>query len=147
MNLRDELTERNRLDFQLYNYAQERIKILHNKIARDIGMISENTTGQNYGAMYNALQLNYETSYKSRHPEMADEYKLDFARAIDGDGWHERQYDPKKHLTWRWTGPGNISTLDLPLVDSHDLRISFDILNVADPSLLNSMVVRVTEFL
>jgi hypothetical protein len=46
-------------------------------------------------------------------------------------------------LTWRWTGPSTVSTLDLPLADDRDLRISVRILKVADTALLKNLKVRV----
>lgn len=141
--LQRELEERNYLDLMLYDYAKRRIKTQHESMLKELGVTPSSTFETLQADIYNALHARYDRAYKADHPNSLSEVELTFDQAIFGDGWYERQFDPHNNLTWRWTGPSTVSTLDLPLADDRDLRISVRILKVADAALLKNLIVRV----
>ncbi len=57
--------------------------------------------------------------------EMAGDFEIDLGDVVPGSGWHlpEREDD----AVWRWTGPGDHFTLELPLsrADSHEVSMRF----------------------
>ena len=56
-----------------------------------------------------------------------------------GDGWHRREDSALDGSTFRWTGPGQISTLDLNLNKSEDLRITICIINSVTDEIRDSL--------
>jgi hypothetical protein len=143
--LRKELEERNSLELELYEYAIGRIKTQHESMLKELGVRFSSSSENLQADIYKALHVRYEKAYKSDHPNLLSELELTFDQAICGDGWYERQFDPHNKLTWRWTGPGSVSTLDLPLTDDQDLRVSVNILKVADSDLLKNMKIRLND--
>jgi hypothetical protein len=143
--LQKELEERNSLDLQLYEYASARIKTQHEAMLKELRVALLSTVDNLQTDIHQALHARYEKAYKADHPNLLNELELTFDQAICGGGWYERQFDLHNKLTWRWTGPGPVSTLDLPLADDQDLRISVNILKVADSDLLKNMKIRVND--
>lgn len=143
--LRDELAERNSLDLKLYEYANELINVQYETMINDLGVGKLPNSGASHEVVQKTLFNRYETAYKLKHPQLLSEYSLSFEQAFDGDGWLARQYDRKQKITWRWSGPGTISILDLPLSDHRNLRISFDVIKVSDANLLKTMVIKVND--
>lgn len=60
----------------------------------------------------------------ARRPRLSA-VRYGFERAILGEGWHSRSSRGEEPVT-RWTGPEPHATLDLPLADHRDLRITFN---------------------
>lgn len=142
-SVREELSELNRLDFLLYEQATELLRLHYDKVVNELANSDVAHSTFDHGMMQDQLRQHYESLYKIRHTVLSKELLLGFDQAIDGDGWYVRESDSEQKLTWRWSGPGTVSILDLPLDSSQNLRIAFDIVKVADPAILKTMRIRV----
>jgi hypothetical protein len=76
-------------------------------------------------ALSDLLKKNYGDVNAASY-EPVDDLRLTFDQAIDGAGWHHREYEPH-HGTFRWTGPSPVATLVLPLARQKALKIRFHV--------------------
>lgn len=65
------------------------------------------------------LEQHYQQRYLDRNQPIVQSYVYDFDQPLMGMGWQRREC-PEKMPTYRWTGPGTRSTLDLPVRASAD---------------------------
>jgi len=71
-----------------------------------------------------------------------DEVVLDFGAPLSGDGWHLRETNGQG-LYWRWTGPGPVALVDLPVRPAEGLQIDVWIVNPGTAETLASLQFRV----
>lgn len=115
------LTELTALDFELYNYAEQ--------------MFKKNFESLNF----EAATKSYET-VMSRKPRINNVH-IDFSEPVERSGFYEFEPVPEDGSGYCWSGPGTVSTIDLPLATDKDLRISFLIGNCPAPDILESLKV------
>lgn len=127
----DAIRERNQADVALYDFAQE---LFHERYQRIIQA---------------DLESHYVTAWKKRHQDRYSALRLSFDKAIDGVGWHSREWHTDEQFRkdyphiWRWTGPGTESSLDLPLRQDQDLMLRVSVLNAMSPEVRNSLSIDV----
>ncbi|NJR40174.1 MAG: hypothetical protein HC781_16800 [Leptolyngbyaceae cyanobacterium CSU_1_4] len=92
------------------------------------------------------LEKHYKQRYCSLNIPATQTYHYDFSQALRGSGWQRRE-QPIKGLTYRWTGPDTISTLDLPIALDQDLTLEFQVIctDSTAPDILGSLTVSVNN--
>ena len=132
------IARRNSLDLDLYNYAQELFADRH---AQMVQILQER-----YGSVSIPIPALLEQHYRDRYAEqpqsLTTQLDFDFNQALSGSGWHLRE---GSEPTFRWTGPGTTSTLDLPLAIAQDLTLEFCVINAIAPDILQSLTLQVND--
>jgi hypothetical protein len=146
------------LDAELYQYAKEIFEIrfsqmtqeLLTRYGRDCGLDSSTPTEQPLTEVQYAklLELHYQQRFMSQEKLTSTSYVYDFCLPLRGSGWQRREY-PKQQPLYRWTGPGTIATLDLPVkvdIDT-DFLLEFRIVchQIVPSDILNSLTVAVNQ--
>jgi hypothetical protein len=114
----DKIREINRADIELYNYGLE---IFH--------QLQKN--------MESEISCSLENQEKNLEPERCS-ILFDFQRVSPGAGWHVGERHPI-FGPFRWSGPGNTSSLVFQLPCESDLMIRFRILNSIESDTLENL--------
>jgi len=140
------IATRNSLDLALYEYAQELFAARHAQMVQ--------TLQERYGSIASSTPDLLEQHYRDRYAEqsraaaqipqgsLTANLDFDFNQALSGSGWHLRE---GSEPTFRWTGPGTTSTLDLPLAIDQDLTLEFCVINAIAPDILQSLTLQVND--
>jgi hypothetical protein len=91
------------------------------------------------------LDRHYERCQAQRRIPRVERVTVDFARALDGSGWHGRERTGFDASIFRWTGPQSVSTVDLPLAPGTDYALEFRVLNASAPDVLESLRLSVSD--
>jgi hypothetical protein len=152
----------NQLDIALYEYGCERFQRDYDRMVRELqetyGLPTSSegdrlidgtaTPEQRIDFLLPALEQHYERCYAKNPPlEPVSAYDFNCFQPIHGAGWHRRNGKNNgviiRDTPFRWTGPGTVSTMDLPLKSEEDLTLRIDILNAIAPDVLDSLEIRV----
>ncbi len=143
------IAEMNRLDLELYRYAsqvfEERYALmcgnLKKKFSDDAGTSSATATNDEASKIRVWLNRHYEECFAKSQPIRHSVFHstLDFGPV--GVGWY--QWEGQLGMGHRWTGPGPVSSLDLPLARSRPLRITLQIARIAAKDILHRVRLRV----
>lgn len=121
---RARIVERNEWDIALYRHAFARFEERYRGM---IGQMLEEQSNQDRA---------------HRKGEAGQRVILTMDQAIDGDGWYNRETDGNG-VTWRFTGPGSVSTLMLSLAWAARIRCTVHIYHAVSRLALDSLEVRV----
>ncbi|MGJ3254661.1 MAG: hypothetical protein ACFE0J_26540 [Elainellaceae cyanobacterium] len=160
------ISDYNSVDLQLYDYAQtwfeSRFSQMIEELASRYGNRPHNRSRLNQGdsnaqiddadrleTLLHRLERHYEHRYAALNIPKTSIIDFDVSQPMSGSGWHRRN-GPHNGLrgnanSFRWTGPGTVSTLDFPLVASSDLLIRVHISNAIAPDVLESLSLRVND--
>lgn len=145
------IKENTQLDQQLYDYASQIFSDRFTQMVGDLQQhypnpISTPFTAPSPELLTVQLEKNYEQRYSDLNIPITETYRYDFAQALRGSGWQRRE-QPTEGLTYRWTGPNTISTLDLPIAINQDLILEFRVIctNFVPHDILNSLTVTVNN--
>ncbi|NJN85066.1 MAG: sulfotransferase family protein [Leptolyngbyaceae cyanobacterium SL_7_1] len=138
------IAERNQLDIALYQFAKEKFNVQYDQMLQNL---SEQF---NYPAsdqlepqqIYTLLEKHYEYRHAILERSPVPQFLFDFNQALLGRGWHLREGLERNHV-FRWTGPGTLSTLDLPQLEPQDTTIQFRIINTVASDILESLELQV----
>ncbi|MCB0207982.1 MAG: sulfotransferase family 2 domain-containing protein [Anaerolineae bacterium] len=139
----DKILEYNRLDIELYAYAQQLFEERFNHMCHDLL--------EGYGqpahthlslplpteVVFELLQHHYRRRFKARYTATST-ISLTFDQAISGTGWHLPEVHNSRGI-YRWTGPETCSTLDFPLTIDTVTHIKFSVISAINPDLLNNL--------
>lgn len=76
---------------------------------------------------------------RRRNVTPVDSMRIDMDGPLLGAGWHRREINPSDGSTFRWTGPGSRSTINLPLRAEADLRVTLRLLPAAADAAVNGL--------
>ncbi|MEB3212190.1 MAG: sulfotransferase family 2 domain-containing protein [Leptolyngbyaceae bacterium] len=152
----------NQLDIALYEYGCERFQRDYTQMVRELQenyglptpeegdrLITDTATPEErIDFLLPALERHYERCYAEHPPqEPVSVYDFNCLQPLYGSGWHRRNGKNNgviiKDRPFRWTGPGTVSTMDLPLQSEENLTLRVDILNAIAPDVLDSLQIRV----
>jgi len=140
------IAHRNALDLALYEYAQELFADRHAQMVQTLQLRYGNPSGDRVQPtampISDLLEQHYRDRYAEQPPSLTTNLDFDFNQALSGSGWHLRE---GSELTFRWTGPGTTSTLDLPLAIEQDLTLEFCVINTLAPDILQSLTLQVND--
>lgn len=145
------IQENTQLDQQLYDYASQIFSDRFTQMVEDLQQrypnpISTPFTAPSPELLTAQLEKHYEQRYRNLNIPTTQTYHYDFAQTLRGSGWQRRE-QPIKGLTYRWTGPDTVSTLDLPIAIDQDLTLEFQVIctNHTASDILNSLTVTVNN--
>jgi hypothetical protein len=143
------------LDADLYSYAKEifeqrfsqMVSDLVDRFGAEVGLAPDTAEADLTEAQLAQLvDLHYQQRFAALEKPSSTSYVYDFCLPLRGSGWQRREL-PSDQPTYRWTGPGTTSTLDLPVnVDTdRDFLLEFRIIcpQVTPPDILHSLRVEV----
>jgi hypothetical protein len=118
------LRDSTRMDQVLYDYGvnlfNERFLTMQQDLldtyGKDFGLDPAQVAEQAIPAetMRQMLELHSARRYRELHPDMESAALYDFCQPLRGTGWQRREC-PDADPAYRWIGPGNTATLELPL--------------------------------
>lgn len=85
------------------------------------------------------IDRHFEHCQRRRKVAPVDRARIDFDGPLLGSGWHRRETNPSDGSTFRWTGPGRCSTIDLPLRSTDDWRLTMRLLPIAAPAAVDGL--------
>jgi hypothetical protein len=149
------IKENTSLDAELYTYAKEIFEQRFSQMVADLvtrfgaesGLAPTTTEADlSEAQLAKLVDLHYQQRFANLEKPSSTSYVYDFCLPLRGTGWQRREL-PHNQPTYRWTGPGTTSTLDLPVkadVDS-DFLLEFRIIcpQVTPPDILNSLTVKI----
>lgn len=145
------IQENTQLDQQLYDYANQIFGDRFTQMIEDLQqqhphLISTPFTPPSPELLTAQLEKHYQQRYRKLNIPTTQTYHYNFAQALRGSGWQRRE-QPTEGLTYRWTGPDTISTLDLPTATDQDLILEFRVIctDYTAPDILNSLTVTVND--
>ena len=150
----DIILEMNQLDVELYQYAQQLFESRFSHMKQELiegydkQRYAESTTLDFYRDLtpiQPLLEKHYERRYAELPTPLLQSVDLKFNQVISGWGWHFREGSPEAGTAFRWTGPGTVSTLDLPLATDKDLVIKFRIIGAVTSDILESLTLKVND--
>lgn len=150
-DVRDMLEDYNELDTLLYSYAdaafQERLSamIQHLHDFAKPGEPRPETWDEDPETMQTLLDRHYTDCQKQRQIPLAEVIRVDFAHALSGSGWHHREKVAVDQTYFRWTGPSTTSTLDVPLSQQADVRVTFRVINAVESGIIDSLSLSVND--
>jgi hypothetical protein len=140
----EQIAWKSNLDFELYKFGQELFESRFKAMTQDLLERYGTTEQQQLYAgepasrelIYRWLEEHYHYRFTRRHPAVSS-LNYNAEQPLNGRQWHKRE----KFYTFgiaRWTGPGPVASLDLPLAAESDLKISFEVvLSLHDENLDN----------
>lgn len=144
---RERMASLNRLDSLLYAYGCSRFESDYEAMRQ--------TLDERYPELRGSLDDQIHTDYQSRSvsstrsrdravlPADPSHVHLELSAALIGTNWYPRE--PHNARTFRWTGPGTESTIELDLCSRHDYTIEIDTLGAVNMDALNSFTFRVND--
>jgi hypothetical protein len=149
------IKENTSLDAELYTYAKEIFEQRFSQMVADLvarfgaecGLEPATTEADlSEAQLAKLVDLHYQQRFANLEKPSSTSYVYDFCLPLRGTGWQRREL-PNNQPTYRWTGPGTTSTLDLPVkvdVDT-DFLLEFRIIcpQVTPPDILNSLTVKI----
>lgn len=139
------IASRNALDIALYDYAKKQFESRYAQMVQNLLEQSDlpPTTIPDAVQMQGLLEKSYRQRYAELDLTPTSTLAFDFNQAMSGSGWHLREGVTS---TFRWTGPGTVSTLDFKLSGDRDLTIEFCIINALAPDILQSLTLQVNDY-
>lgn len=150
----DLLERYNQLDLQLYDYA----RVLFEQRFQQMTLTLLERYGEREQAhlkpplppevLEKLLERHYRARLLKRQPPVRKKQtsaRFTFDQAVNGAfGWQHLENCPR-HGSFRWTGPGRQSSLDLLPLSSGDIQLQISICNAIKPSLLNDIEIIVNN--
>lgn len=145
----EKITEYNKLDNQLYEYAINLFEQRYNDMIDYLKNHYYESSLENLdeeNLMFELLDRHYKENFSNLEPRKKENIEFNFKQRLFGNGWYYREFtsDQKEHA-FRWTGPENISTIDLPLATKSDYKIIFRVIGKASDTILDGLRLRVNN--
>ncbi|MFQ3617175.1 MAG: sulfotransferase family 2 domain-containing protein [Cyanobacteriota bacterium] len=134
------IAQQNTLDQALYDHAKTRFAAQYQQMLEALRQHEDLQNPTDPDALQTALQQHYARHYAATHPPETfsglsrRRFVYDFRQPLSGEGWHRRNgrfngLSPQDAT--RWSGPGPVSVLDLPLAGplagNADVRLTLEI--------------------
>jgi hypothetical protein len=138
------VAELNDQDIELYAFAErlfdERLKAMEANLARDAAR-----TGRPEGptpSRHEISDMHYLRGAAQRNAEPPARLRVNLDEPLFGDGWHRREPSSLDGSTFRWTGPGTRSTMDVAILPAADLRVTIRLINALAQDIYDSFALR-----
>lgn len=144
---RARLVELNQQDMELYQFAE---RIFDERLAAmkaDLQQFAaaENGTPASEHTLHTLLDRHYLSVGQSSDTEPPESLRIDLDEPLLGDGWHRREASSLDGTTFRWTGPGTASLMDVRVASALDLRITIRLINALTQDVYDSFRIRVNS--
>ena len=146
----DAIYKHNAEDMALYEYAEKRFAEQYEQMSHTL--LDEYGTAQHahlklpleQDVIEDLLKKHYAACYAERRPPQNVPFRFAASSATGGENWHVAELDPM-HGGVRWTGPGHVSRLDLPVIAEHDIQVRFRVMFVLDKDMLSQIELHVNN--
>lgn len=135
------LSRLNRLDLDLYDYAQMLFELRCEKMKLDLTTRYGNITPAL--SIEEMLERDYWQTYIDKNSELLKAIKYDFREPFPHAGWYD--VEMVNCQQWVWSGPENKSFIDLPLDRTGELQISFMVRYCISTAILDSLTLSVDD--
>lgn len=142
------LLELNQADLELYRHTRSVFEAQWSSMIDWLSRLLRRSEGTTRDLEHDAnlrhrlLDRHYAQAIGSRRPPKRRRIRLDFSEPLPGTGWHVRERAPADNTLFRWTGPGPISTMDLPLQTDQDLLVRFRVLHAPAADVIDGLSLR-----
>ena len=131
----NKLRQLNRLDLDFYEYAQmlfdfrydQMIQYLYNEYGDVVRSLP----------VEEMLTIDYWRSFVERNGKFSCQIRYDFLAPFPRAGWHPLEEADGEH--WVWSGPENVSFVDLPLDRTSELQVRFRVRYCVSSDVLESL--------
>lgn len=149
----EQIAWKSKLDFELYKFGKElfesRFKTMTQALLAQYGTAEQQLLYAGGGEtvprelIYQWLEEHYYYRFTRRHPAVSS---LDYnaEQPLNGRQWQKRERF-KTFGVARWTGPGAVSVLDLPLSAESNLKISFEVVLALEEEALDTIELTVGD--
>ncbi|WP_231561549.1 sulfotransferase family protein [Nitrosococcus oceani] len=134
----------NELDMALYQEAERVFEIRLTDMLRDLGRYTEpgevvpGAFVDNPALVSQLLDRHYRHHLEAQ-PLAQENLYLSLKEPLLGSGWHRREQAPADNSTFRWSGPGTESFIDLPLQGGQEWVLEFRIVHALALDVLDSL--------
>lgn len=131
------ILEHNQLDLALYNYGKT---LFEQRYQAMLARLERYASAEN---LQQRLEQHYQACFESQVTPVR-RVTFTFEQGFSGSGWHGWEGEGR-HLPFRWTGPGTVSTLDFPPLDPGSYRVEIRVINAITPEVLSSLQLCVNQ--
>jgi len=143
-SIRQRLIELNQLDVELYEFAQrlfdERLSAMKKELEPSAPMEGPPASGS---PLHDLLDRHYLAMREQCGEKAKASIRIDLDEPLFGDGWHRREPSSLDGTTFRWTGPGTLSSMDVNVCANEDFRITIRLINALLQDIYDSFQLRV----
>jgi glycosyltransferase involved in cell wall biosynthesis len=136
-HLLDRLAQLNRVDLDLYDHGRRLFEARYERMSAELLERYGRRTHAHLGrsvppeVIAGLLERHHQRRFVQRQPA-TNALKLRFDQKMVGTGWHARN-SHSAHGTYRWSGPGRRSTVDLPIAAVGDRWLTVSVaLHITD---------------
>ncbi len=136
--LQQRLVDINEQDVELYRFAE---RLLDERLAAMRANLCLDDSNE-------SVHVRLDRQYRARRVRTygidgATYRRIDLDEPLFGDGWHRRELSSLDGTTFRWTGPGALSTMDLASpAAGDDCRITIRLINALSQEIYDSFRLR-----
>jgi len=134
---RQRVLDNNREDCQLYDYAQQLFVDQYRAMLTDLKLNELSPAAD----IDKALDQRYQHHHVRQH-KLADTVDFNCGQILWGQNWHRREWVESEQFFFRWSGPGELASLDFWL-EPHDYQIEINIINALSDGFLNGLSIQV----
>ncbi|MCX7544476.1 sulfotransferase family 2 domain-containing protein [Marinicella gelatinilytica] len=135
---RQRVLANNQADGELYDYARSQFEHHYTQMLHDLGL----TELANDDDIDVALDKHYQNNYLQRHKHvLARSISFQCGDVLLGQNWHRREWIAEQQTFFRWSGPGQLASLDFWL-EPHDYDMTIEIINALSESLLDDLIIQ-----
>lgn len=136
---RQRVLDNNREDCQLYGYAQKNFATQYRAMLHTLGL-NELSSGDEIDA---ALNVRYQRHFAQK-VNLSDHIDFNCSQILRGQNWHRREWIETEQSYFRWSGPGEVSSLDFWL-EAYDYSINVLIINALSNSFLDDLTIQINN--
>lgn len=134
---RQRVLQNNQEDSRLYNYAQQQFETEYRAMLHALSL-NELSSSDEIDA---ALDVRYQHHF-SQKVNLNDKIEFNCDQVLRGQNWHRREWIETEQSYFRWSGPGEISSLDFWL-EHNDYQIEINIINALSEKFLDNLLIQI----
>jgi len=140
----DRLYELNQDDIELYAYAQELFEDRYTRMREELQKrFSDGNGADTQSTIEELLERDYLLHSTERDLKLTDTFIYDFHHPFPRSGWYPSEEVGERR--WTWSGPGTVSTIDLPLDRTVNLKIRLIVQYAAASDILESLTLFIDD--
>jgi hypothetical protein len=141
------ISDTNRLDLELYEFASALFEERYSKMIKELNQrfslkIRNSKVELSLNTM---LEYHYQQCYRENSAIFySEKFNKNLGGFPVGEGWWE--WEPNGDTGHRWTGPGNVSFLDIPLLKRLPVKVILKIVGAAALDILKNLHIEVNGY-
>lgn len=139
--IKEKLKALNQFDCKLYHFAQHQFNKNYEHMLTDLSLPKEANTEDIKKAIDNRYQTAQANNQILNHKS---KYRYTPKEPILGDQWHRREWNPNLKKYFCWSGPGNVSFIDIWTLQKSYL-IKIKIINAISHSVIKNLKILINN--